>query len=432
MEGDSPSLGLIGWVISVVLIFGNAFFVAAEYALVTSRRSRVETLAKQGKKAAQVLLSATQNLPQYVAGIQIWITFCSIGIGAITEAQLTAVLSTVLDPVAGRIVSVMVSLLIVTLILVVVGELVPKYIALEHPERSAVLLIRPLRFFVVMMAPLVWLVQRLGKAILLLFGIRMGGSTDMSVSKEELLLLVRAGGDEGMLEQTHSTMLQRALKFDVLDAADIMVHRLDIQWLDLETPRDEVLAKIGKIGHSRIPVCRGDIDEIEGVLYVQDLLRHWSDSDFDLRSLLRPVEAVPENLSINKIINRMRDAKSQIIIVMDEYGGTSGLITLEDVIEEVFGELEDQIESERPPIERVSTHRLSARAEVRLDELFDFLGVSTEGETETDTLAGVVQNQLGRLPKLGDRVTMPFGDVRVENMARRRITRVSIFLKPSS
>ncbi len=429
MEGDRSSLGAAGWLISIMLIGANAFLVAAEYGLIGSRKSRVEALAKKGNRSAKALLGALADVSRYVAGIQIAITICSIGIGAITETQVTNWLATYLDPYAGRALSVFISLLIVTYLLVVIGELVPKYLALKHAEKAALVFIRPLKVFVFLISPLVWLVQKSGAIVLRLFGVRLEDGLESNVSKEELLLLVRAGSDDGMLEETHANLIQRALKFDVLDANDIMVHRLDIHWLDLETPKEELMGRIGKMSHSRVPVCRGDIDDIVGVLYLQDLVRHWDEESFDLEKMLRPVEAIPENLPVNKIITRMRESKSQILIVMDEYGGTSGLITLEDVVEEVFGELEDQMESERPPIERVSTHRISARAEVRLDELYDFLGVAPEGEPVTETLASTVQNNLGRVPKLGDKVALPIGDLRVENMARRRITRVSIILR---
>ena len=161
----------------------------------------------------------------------------------------------------------------------------------------------------------------------------------------------------------------------------------------------EAFEACGKIPHSRVLVCRGDVDDTVGVLYLYDLIRS-DPNEFDLEKIVRPIELVPENLTLNKIVNRMRDARTQVVLVVDEYGGTSGLITLEDVVEEVFGEIEDQLESDRPPIERVASNRLSARSDVRHDEVLEFLGLGHSEDANTETLATLVINTLERMPKL--------------------------------
>lgn len=415
--------------ISVLLVAGNAFFVAAEYGLIGARRSRIEAMARQGNRAAKNLLEALSDLSRYVAGIQIAITMCGIGIGAVTEPIITQLLVDAFGGAVNRGVSVAISVVLVTFVLVVVGELVPKYVTLQFSERVALLLIRPLRGFVTALTPLVWLVQHAGALALRPLGIKIQPGGQESIGKDELMLLVKAGGAEGLFDEFHAQMVARALKFDVLDAADIMVHRLDVRWLEVETPGEAIFEKLASIQHSRVPVCRGDIDEIVGVLYLQDLVRFWSRPDFALEPILRPVEAIPENLKISRVIERMREAKTQILIVRDEYGGVSGMVTLEDVIEEVFGELEDQMEGERPSIERVSEWRISARADVRYDELLEFMGVAPEGEVRTDTLAQVIIDELDRMPRLADAVDIEIGRLRVENMARRRITRVALDLR---
>ncbi len=428
MDGDSSLRAFA----SILLIVGNGLFVAAEYGLVGARRSKIEALAKRGGGSAKLLLASLHDLSRYVAGIQIAITMFGIGIGAITEPLVTHWLARMLGPWAAGGFSVFVSLLMVTFVFVVIGELVPKYLALQRAEKVALALIRPLRLVVLFLNPLVWLVQHAGSLVLRLFRVKMDLGSSDTVSKEELALLVKAGSDEGMIEEEHAQVISKALRFDILDAKDIMIHRLDIKWLDVETPKEELFQTIAQAPHSRYPVCRGDIDDMVGLLYLQDVIKHWREEEFSLENLLRPVEAVPENLALNKIVGRMREAKSQILIVMDEYGGTSGLITLEDVVEEVFGELEDQMESERPPIEHVGKSRLSARADVRFDELLHFLGKDSNGVMNTETLATLLVRGLDRVPKLGDAVDIPIGTLRVENMARRRITRVALQLKDAS
>lgn len=420
--------------ISFGLIILSAFFVAAEYALVGSRRPRIESLAKKGNLAAKALMGAFDQFPAYIAGMQVALTMINIGIGAYAEPRVSRLLEGVLGEAIPRGVSSAVSILIVTFVLVVIGELVPKYLALGGSDRLALKLIIPLRWSLFLLRPLIWLVQRSGDRVLRLFGVRIDQIGEEEITREELMLMVRSGQQQGNIEETHAEFVTKALRFDQLDAQDVMIHRLDIGWLDIDTPKDQLFAKLGTIPHRRIPVCRGDIDEMVGVLYLQDVIRHFHDDDFQIERHLKPIEAIPENLTLDRIIAHMRESKSQILIVRDEYGGTSGLITLEDVVEEVFGELEDQMESERPPIERAGPHRISARAEVRLDRLMEFLKLEpgSELENSTDSLATVLADRLDHVPRLGDSVELPFGKLYVENMARRRITRVSVLLNPEN
>lgn len=423
-----PQVGLL--IASIALILGNAFFVSAEYALVSARRSRIESLARKGNRSAKLLLDAIQDLSPYVAGVQIAITMIGIGIGSITEPFVESTLEHAIGKSVPPVVGLIVSLVVVTFVMVVVGELVPKYLSLQKADSVALAAIRPLKAILAVLRPLVWLVQASGAVLLKPFGIDIHGESSNAVPKEELMMLVRAGGAEGMLEKGHAELVNRALRLDILDARDIMIHRLDIKWVDLALGRDELLARLKEIPFSRIPVCRGDIDDLVGIVYIHDLVRTLDDPGFNLEALARPLVAIPESLSLERILSTMRKEKTQMLIVMDEYGGTSGLVTLEDVVEEVFGELEDRLESERPAIERIG-NRISARADVRYDELIGFLGLTRETEN-TDTLVQILVDKLGKIPKLGDSVDTDLGLMRVENMAQRRITRVSLAFRPQA
>jgi len=417
-------------VISLLLVLLNAFFVAAEYATVGSKRARIEALARQGNRSAKLFMREQQDVQKMVAGIQVAITLIGLGMGAVTEPFISSLLRSSFGASVPRVASTTIALVITTYVLVVFGELVPKYLALQAADRVALAVIRPLIIFNRIMAPLVWLVDKSGALVLRPFGIRPKRADQDAISKEELLLLLRSGTTQGILDETHARFVSRAVRLDTLAADDIMVHRLDIKWLPLDTSSEDLATAVAAIPHSRIPVCSGDIDEVAGILYLQDFVKHWSRGPVVLKDILRPAIAIPETASVDQIIERMRDDKTQILIVMDEYGGTSGLMTLEDVVEEIFGELEDQIESERPPMERFGTHRVSAKSDVRIDEILDFLGKDHQVWPTTDTLAEVVVNELQRVPRLGDSVTSPIGILRVENMARRRITRVSVQLLP--
>lgn len=424
----SSDLGLL--LASILLVIATAFFVAAEYSLVSVRRTRVEQEAKKGNKTAKILLEAITDLSPYVAGVQIAITMLGIGVGSITEPYVSHLLSHQLTqlPAGFR---TGISILIVTYFTVVIGELVPKYWSLHRADEVARFTIRPLRLFVTLLRPLVVVVQASGAFLLKAVNIRLEDQKDETVPKEELLMLVRSGGASGVLEKQHAEMVTRALRLDLLDAQDIMVHRLDVKWLDVSLTRAQVMQKLKAIPYHRIPICRGDIDDMIGIAYLHDIVINLDSPNFTLAAIARPVVAVPENLSMEKIIETMRVEKTQMLVVMDEYGGTSGIVTLEDVVEEVFGELEDRLESERPVVESFPGGRVSARAEVRFDELIHRLSLDLDPGDVTDTLATMVVDRLDRVPRPGDCVETDLGQVRVENMARRRITRVSIQLAPT-
>lgn len=425
MEG-SP-LGVLA--VSFLLVLGTAFFVCAEYAIVASRRSRVEALSKQGNRGAKAALKTMEKGPQLIAVSQIGISMLGIGLGSVTEPFLTEWLSHLMGPVP-RALSVAISLILITFFLVVIGELTPKYYTMRKAERMLLATHRIMGFLARVARPLIWLMQKATAVILRPLGIDVDDKTQDTIAKEELIVMLRDSSEEGILDRPHAELVTRALKIDQLMAKDIMVHRLDIKWLDLSLSREELMQKLKAIPYGRIPVCKGDIDEVMGVAYLHDVVKNMDRPDFALEHLLRPAISIPENLAIDRIVARMRETKTQILIVADEYGGTSGLITLEDVVEEVFGELEDRLEVERPPVERMPAGRVTARADVRLDELLGNLGLDLDLEGSTRTLAQVIVDELKRMPKPGDTVETPLGTLRVDNMARRRITRVSVQLLP--
>lgn len=415
------------FLISAFLLLASTFFVASEYAIVSSRRSRLEADAKKGDRRAKRVLDAMKDVGKLVATTQIAITMVGIGVGSVTEPAVTEALNGLLGVYVPKGVSLALSYLGITYAMVVLGELMPKYLALDYAESIAKWTVGPTLVLARVLSPLVWLAQTSAGKVVRLFGVRPSESSD-TLQKEELLMMIRAGRAAGGLDEGHADVLARTLKLDDLTAKDIMVHRLDMKWLDIETAGEDILGRLAQIPHSRIPICRGDIDDLIGIVYVHDVIKSIGNPKFDLRKILRPAITIPENLSLDRIVTRMREERTQILIVMDEYGGTSGLITLEDVVEEVFGDLEDTLEGERPPVEVHPGGRITARADVRFDELVGRLGIDLHEEPTTDTLAELIVESLGRVPRIGDTVETTVGLLRVDNMARRRITRVSVRL----
>ncbi|MGE0000620.1 MAG: hemolysin family protein [Fimbriimonadaceae bacterium] len=417
-----------GWLtalVSVVFLALNAFFVAGEYAMVSVRRSSIQALARRKRRGAAAALGLLERLDKTVAALQLGITLVGIALGSVTEPLITAFIRARLDFVPIGLLQT-VSILLVAFPLVVLSELVPKFVVIRHPERWALALAPAILPMVRLVAPVVWLLQASAN-LFIGPGKRGGEGSGENVSREELLLLVQSGEAMGSLAKDEAGLVERALRLDRLQVDDVMIHRLDVQWLEASTPREELLSKFAHVPHSRIPVCEGDIDEVIGMVFVQDILRA-IEQGLEVRQVARPPEFVPETLSLDRALQRMREARTQILIVSDEYGGTAGILTLEDIVEEVFGELEDSLEHERPTIEVLGSGRVSARAEVRYDELLEFLDLDPDEDDPftTETLAEIVVDSLGRVPRLGDSVKTPVGMLRVENMARRRITRIAL------
>ncbi len=430
MSGEPPSAGTgANILVSILLLVGSAFFVGSEYSLVSLRRARVEALAKKGSKSAKEVLKVSDNISPFIAGTQIGITMIGVAMGSFTEPFVTNILTKQFG-MLDRTVTQVISFALVLFFLVVLGELIPKYLALKHPERFIFITYRPLKVFVKLFSAIIWCAQGLSQILLKPFKVDIHETGKETIAKEELVMMVQATGSEGVLEKAHADLVSRALRMDALVARDIMVHRLDIKWLDIDLSMQEVLTRMAQIRYSRVPVCRGDVDDVVGIVYTVDLLRAYAQSEFDLEKLARPFVAIPENLPMERIVQTMRENNTQIVIVLDEYGGTSGLISLEDVVEEVFGELQDSPEFERQPIEVLPNGRVSARAEVRYDELVNRLGLGLDITDKTDSLANMIVEKLERIPRPGDMVETDLGTLRVENMARRRITRVGVVIKP--
>ncbi|MBA4292078.1 hypothetical protein C0431_03815 [bacterium] len=418
---------LITALIGLFLVLFAGFFVAAEYAIVSSRMSKLESNAKRGGPIDQLALRLAKDQSASVAAIQVWITLLGIGIGALLEEWITGKLETFLSGLPAFVLSI-ISLLIITFPLVILGELVPKYLALQFPEAGLRLMAGPLRVLTVIIKPISWLLQKAGELVLKLLRIPTdeGGP---AISREELHFFIKSGEASGGLHEDHADFVAKTLRLDELDAEDAMLHRLDIKWLDINLTRDETIEKLQDIPNSRIPVCRGDIDDIVGIAYLHDIVTNFQNPAFNLEEIARPAVYVPESLTLNRLVEIMRETKSQIVIVQDEYGGTQGLITLEDVIEEVFGDMEDRLEYERPAIERTSPGRLSLRPDVRYDELLEFLEIESDPDDNytTETVAGIIVDIIDRTPKLGDTVDLPLGRLRVEQAAKNRITRVGVY-----
>ena len=437
---ESASSIFWGLLIVVALVVVNAFFVAAEYALVRVRRTRMEALAAQGSSLARVVLHGLDHLGRYIAGVQVGITLAGLASGRFGEPVLAALFDPLFvhlfpPSLLGTQVSTALAtglvLLVISYLLVVLSELVPKAITLQYAEQVALLIAKPMHMAVVVFTPLIWSMNALGNGILRLLHLPPPEEGQGAYSVEELHLLIVQSHKAGILEDIERQLMQRSVQFADLRVTDIMIPRVDIVGLDLALPEDTLLDRTAQTIHTRLPVYEGTLDNILGILHLQDVFKYVRQppAGGSLRQLVRPALFIPEVMPLDDLLRTFQQQHAQLALVVNEHGSLEGLVTLEDVVEELVGEVHDALEAAQPSIQHTSDGRILVRGEVRLRELHERFGWNLQDE-EVDTIAGYIMKRLGRVARVGDVIDIPYGTIRVENMAQVRITQVAIIPTP--
>jgi putative hemolysin len=385
------------------LILLNAFFVAAEYGLVTARRTRIIELQHQGNRRARDVLRITGDPPRFIAAMQLGVTLTSLAIGALGEHVLTQQF----DTWVATALAIALSYLILTFFHVVIGELVPKGVALSHSEGTALWVSAPVRAFFTVAEPLIWVLQRSTEVVLRIFGVDPPGAERDVLSEAELRMLVSRSTREGEIEVGEQQMIDKVFVFGDKDAADVMVAKPDVTAISAEMPAEKALETVLDHPYTRYPVFRETIDDVIGVLHVRDLFSAIHDrglTDVRLEDLLRPPYVVPETKDLASLLQDFRRTNNHFAIVVDEYGALAGICTLEDLIEEIVGEIEDEFDVPEQTIVQVDddTWRLDGRFPI--DEFNDRFGTEIP-EEDFHTVAGFVFGQLGRAPEPGDDVS---------------------------
>jgi len=378
----------------------NAFFVAAEYGLVTARRTRIIELQHQGNRRARDVLRITGDPPRFIAAMQLGVTLTSLAIGALGERTL----SRQFDPLVASALAIALAYLILTFFHVVVGELVPKGVALRHSEGTALWASAPVRAFITVAQPLIWVLQRSTNAVLRVFGVDPPGAERDVLSEAELRMLVSRSTREGEIEVDEQQMIDKVFVFGDKDAADVMVARPDVTAISVDMPAEEALETVLDHPYTRYPVFRGTLDEVIGVLHVRDLFSAVIDrgiAEVRLEDLLRPAYVVPETKDLASLLQEFRRTNNHFAIVVDEYGAMEGICTLEDLIEEIVGEIEDEFDVPEESIVQVNedTWRLDGRFPI--EDFNERFGTELPDE-DYHTVAGFVFGQLGRAPEPGD------------------------------
>src|SRR6476619_2803471 len=420
----------------ILLTFFEGVFVAAEIALVTIRRTRVDQLAEEGNRAARRVKGLVAQPGRFLAVTQIGLTFLGFLASAYAAVNLTTSLEELFKGTGLPILSTSaapLALIIVTLVLslftIVFGELVPKSLALAHTETFALRLSGFIEVLLRVLGPLVRVLTAITTAVARMLG--AGDQAQGVMSTQELSILVERGGEQGILEAEEEQMIHAVIELGDQRVHEVMVPRIAMVTLTTSATMEEAIDTIIEQGHSRIPVYEDTIDEIVGILYAKDLLPFLKPGGAEappLRSLLRTPVFVPESMTVDDLLHELQRRKVHLAIALDEYGGTAGLVTIEDLIEEIVGELQDEYDVEEPMVVRLSDDeaRVDGRASVDdLSELFD-TSLELEDETEYDTVGGLIYHRIGGVPKPGDQVVGDGLTLTVETTANRRVGKVLV------
>src|SRR5919199_2848232 len=404
------------------LILLNAFFVAAEYGLVTARRTKIQELAEAGNRRARAVRRIVADPPRFIAAMQLGVTLTSLGIGALGEHALTRAF----DPVVATILAAAFAFLIITFLHVVIGELVPKGAALRYSEAVALGVSAPVRGFFVLFHPLIWILQRSSEWILRVLGLGVPGEEREALSEAELRMLLGRATEHGEIEEEEQEMLYKVFDFADKEVADVMVPRPEVVALSIDLPAEECLAAVIESPYTRYPVYRETLDDIVGILHVRNLFSALNDQGFAsvrIEELLRPAYVVPETKDLAALLGDFRRENFHMSIVVDEYGTMAGIVTLEDLLEEIVGEIEDEFDLPDESVERVDERTIRIGGAFPIDDFNEQFGTEIPLE-DFHTVAGFVFGLLGRAPAEGDEALHDGVRFRVLEVEGSRIERL--------
>ncbi|WEJ62530.1 hemolysin family protein [Thiomicrorhabdus lithotrophica] len=432
MESFSTSL-----IVIVVLLVANGFFVAAEFALVKIRTLRVENLAKEGGLSARLTLKIKQNLEPYLAACQLGITMASLGLGWVGEPAVAKVLEPLFHSMGMpeeilHFTAFMIGFIIFSSLHIVIGEQVPKTYAIRKPEPVSIWVAIPLHAFFLISYPLTKALNWASSAILRSIGVKEASHEEI-FSDEELSELIDVSSTHGNLDNTKAGMIQNMFVFDSRIVRDIMVSRSQIDWIDVNSDNEAIKKQIIEQGHSRFPLVRDNLDNIVGVLLVKDLLHTNLDvhveSGFEIESLARKSLIVPEVMGLQKAFDQMRNERSHMALVVDEYGALSGIITMEDLIEEIVGEISDELDEEAISKKIKFTEGFEVAGLIALHDFEKQTSTKLDVEYDVSTLSGLIMSVLNEIPKVGDKIEYADWEFTVKSLEGNRAEKILAILK---
>ena len=409
------------------LIAANAFFVSAEFSLGATRRARIDERAESGDRKAKLARRAIQSLDRHIAATQLGITLASIGLVWLAEPAVAALLRRALGGLPGPLdfvtthaFAIVVTFLAVAVLQIVCGAFIPKAVALNHPVDTGRWVAGPLIGFTVVANPLLWLLNGIAHRILRLFRLRPSSEVERSRHREEILSLARQSQESGHLDTQDVQLIKGVLEFTEKAAREVMTPRTEIVALDATLTVEEAAARVAEEGRSRYPVIRGSLDDIAGIVHSKQILTSLLDAkDHKIESIMREPFFVPSSREIEDLLGDMQRLKRHMAVVLDEYGGTAGIVTMEDLLEEIVGEIHDEYDDTDEQLEP-EEGATALPGNMEIDEANEMFGFSIDSHHYT-TVGGYVFGALGRLPRVGDRVSVKSGTLEVIEMDDRRV-----------
>ena len=424
--------------VAVGLVLLNAFFTAAELSMARVRNTRMEELTQEGDWRAKAVRAHQERLQYFLSATQLGITLASLGLGWVGEPAFAHVLAPALAAVgigSERVVhnvSAAVAFLFITFLHILVGELVPKAYAIRATEQVALWTALPMRAFQVVAKPALWLLDRTASRVLKWLHVDFQHTADAH-SEEELRMLLAESHRVGTLSGEKRELLENIIDYTERTARHAMIPRADVVFVSIARSLEENLKIIGQTKHSRFPLGTIDIDHVAGMIHVKDLFlrRDQLRTSEDLVDIKRDILFVPESRPLDALLREFQQSRTHMAIVVDEYGGTAGMITLEDVIEEIVGEIQDEFDREAPKIQETPEGLVFDGLSL-LDDVWEKLGIDVERSTEVSTIGGFVTERLGRIPRTGDRASVDGYDFRVLEMKGRRVSKVLVVRRPEA
>ena len=425
---------IINTLFTLLLICINGFFVAAEFALVKVRASQLDIKAQKGSSRAKLAKSLLEKLDSYLSATQLGITLASLALGAIGEKTISSMLEVFfikighpLSEISKHSISLPIALTFLTFFHVTLGEQIPKMIGIKYSMQTALIISWPLRIFYFICSPFIWFLNKTSNVVLRIIGVKAVGD-EYFHSEEELRLILTESEEGGAIKPSENELIQNVFDFDDRIVKQVMVPQNRVIAIDVELGRNEVTKRVIEEGFSRLPIYLGDIDNIIGIVHSKDLLKAIIDNKFrTLKEIMRPVHFVPESMKINELLRDFQKHHYQMAIVTNEFGSTAGLVTMEDIIEELVGEIQDEHDEEKPNVEEKSDTEFIVNAQATIKEVNEILPIALPENTQYETVSGYINFIFGRIPPINDKRIVDGYEIII--LARNRQSVDSIRLK---
>lgn len=425
---------IINTLFTLLLICINGFFVAAEFALVKVRASQLDIKAQKGSSRAKLAKSLLEKLDSYLSATQLGITLASLALGAIGEKTISSMLEVFfikighpLSEISKHSISLPIALTFLTFFHVTLGEQIPKMIGIKYSMQTTLIISWPLRIFYFICSPFIWFLNKTSNVVLRVIGVKAVGD-EYFHSEEELRLILTESEEGGAIKPSENELIQNVFDFDDRIVKQVMVPQNRVIAIDVELGRNEVTKRVIEEGFSRLPIYLGDIDNIIGIVHSKDLLKAIIDNKFrTLKEIMRPVHFVPESMKINELLRDFQKHHYQMAIVTNEFGSTAGLVTMEDIIEELVGEIQDEHDEEKPNVEKISDTEFIVNAQATIKEVNEILPIALPENTQYETVSGYINFIFGRIPPINDKRIVDGYEINI--LVRNRQSVDSIRLK---